>query len=370
MFFVKKVLLLPFLQISSGHHQVADAIAAYLKKADPFMQCKTVDLFHYTSKRLEKMTSALYLWAIKMLPDFYSKIYIRNAYLNDKPDQSFLFYEKLFLKSMKKLLSEENPDIVICTHCLPSYLLNVLKNNGEFTGFVVNSYTDFFINTVWGIKNIDLHIVPSVTHKRFLVEKQIDAARVIVTGIPVHPTFIGQVPDRKRRATFNILITGGNLGVGSIGDLCGKLIPSQKMKYFVLCGKNKTLFQKLKKLASPSVVPLEYIESREQMNRLYDEMDLVVTKPGGVTISECLVKKLPIILLRALPGQEEINEAFLRENKLVLELPSGLMIKSMEEEIIAFLENDHLRNQHRETVTAFLEKYEDFNRVVEYLYKR
>jgi UDP-N-acetylglucosamine:LPS N-acetylglucosamine transferase len=54
-----------------------------------------------------------------------------------------------------------------------------------------------------------------------------------------------------------------------------------------------------------------------------------------VTISECLHKKVPIFIDRALPGQEEINLRYLLQQKLVVPLPSTA---SKEQELLAWLE--------------------------------
>jgi len=40
-------------------------------------------------------------------------------------------------------------------------------------------------------------------------------------------------------------------------------------------------------------------------------VDCIITKPGGLSISESLVKELPMILITPIPGQEERNIDFL-----------------------------------------------------------
>ncbi|WP_256218553.1 hypothetical protein [Bacillus sp. MUM 116] len=67
------------------------------------------------------------------------------------------------------------------------------------------------------------------------------------------------------------------------------------------------------------IKPLAYISSRAEMNQLYDEMDAIVTKPGGVTISEVLQKRLPIFIPSVLPGQEQINHEYLKNKGMVFE---------------------------------------------------
>lgn len=42
--------------------------------------------------------------------------------------------------------------------------------------------------------------------------------------------------------------------------------------------------------------------------------DLVITKPGGLTTSESLASKLPLIVINPIPGQEEENAEFLENS--------------------------------------------------------
>jgi processive 1,2-diacylglycerol beta-glucosyltransferase len=44
--------------------------------------------------------------------------------------------------------------------------------------------------------------------------------------------------------------------------------------------------------------------------------DLIVTKPGGLTITEAIIKELPIVVSSSLPGQEERNIEFILNNSI------------------------------------------------------
>ena len=46
--------------------------------------------------------------------------------------------------------------------------------------------------------------------------------------------------------------------------------------------------------------------------------DLVITKPGGLTTSECLAMGLPMIVNSPIPGQEERNADYLLEQGAAL----------------------------------------------------
>ena len=42
--------------------------------------------------------------------------------------------------------------------------------------------------------------------------------------------------------------------------------------------------------------------------------DIIITKPGGMTVTECLALRKPLIIIKPIPGQEEGNANFLLKN--------------------------------------------------------
>jgi processive 1,2-diacylglycerol beta-glucosyltransferase len=368
---MKKILILPFLQLPSGHHQVADAVSAYLKKIEDSFVIEKVDIFQYKSPYIEQATSNLYLHVIKAIPSFYSWLYRFNAcrFQNKAIEKRYLFYEHFFLKSLKKLIREENPDLIICTHCLPSYLLNLLKKKKQLSIPVINAYTDFFINTVWGKSHIDLHLVPSEAMRYFLEKRNVSSEKIAVTGIPVHPIFSHSQKERfeeRRKPSFNVLVSGGSLGIGSIEKIFAQSQFSGKINYKLLCGRNQQLFHKIEKLRNPFLQPIPYIHSREEMNSLYDGTDIVVSKPGGITPSESLRKGIPIGLLDALPGQEEINEQYLLQEKLAIKLND----RDLEGSLLSFLENEVERQTLQQIVFEHTDQQQDIRTVLKRFLER
>ncbi|MFD1851141.1 glycosyltransferase, partial [Oceanobacillus bengalensis] len=145
--------------------------------------------------------------------------------------------------------------------------------------------------------------------------------KISITGIPVHPVFKEQKTNCiKKKDKWTFLISGGNMGAGSMKQFIDCLQPSGSVVYKVLCGKNKHLFHSIDQLNHPYIKALPYLHSKEEMNQLYVEADAMITKPGGVTISECIWRKIPTIVYEALPGQEEFNLNYLIERGLVFYL--------------------------------------------------
>lgn len=350
---MKRVLFLPFLQIPSGHHQVADSLIEGLRMIDPSIQCDKVDIFQYRSKWIEMLSSYMYLKWIHYFPGFYSWLYHKSVYTNVKENKRYRHYEALFLKAMKKLIHEKKPDIMICTHALPSYMLSQLKEKQVVSTPVINVYTDFFIHQLWGIKGIDFHFVPSKENKQSLIEKGVHPGRIFITGIPVHHK-ITKTHEFKftKKYPETILITGGNLGVGFMDRLISSLERQSAFHYYILCGKNERLYQKLSAIKGP-FTPFSYIESREHMNEIYEKSDAIVTKPGGVTISESLMKQLPIFVYHALPGQEEINLNQLSRLGVVHPINQSKTDPQLEKQIHAFFSDQHLIDQYKENVLDY-----------------
>ncbi|WP_409270149.1 MGDG synthase family glycosyltransferase [Neobacillus sp. SCS-31] len=354
----KKILFLPFLQIPSGHYQAARAIIDGIAEKQPDVECEVVDILSYTFGKLEKAVSQIYLGWIHAFPRLYSIVYRLNVNTGTSIEKQFKMYEWLFLKTMRKLLEEKTPDLIVCTHGLPSYLLNILKGRGEVQIPVVNVYTDYFIHQVWGKKKIDYHFVPTREAGDFLVSGGVNEAGIYVTGIPIHPYIRKKnLSHRNKNSSgLSVLVTGGSLGIGAIEKMFSEIDDRGEVHYSILCGTNKGLYERLNALRKGNVRPFEYIRCRKEMDKLYESADAIVTKPGGVTLSECLSKRLPIFIFHALPGQEEINLKTLEKLGLVMRLDiESKGGQGMESQIAEFFHDSNSVKKYEDRVNNYLE---------------
>lgn len=348
---MKKILFLPFLQMRSGHHQVAEAVMDIVNKQISGIIMKKVDLLSYANPQLEKMITGGYLKWIRYAPETYDLAYKKFFYAPSANTHSFKWYHYFLLKKMEQLLIEEQPDLIVCTHGFPSYLLSQLKRKRRCDVPVMNVYTDFFINNVWGKEEIDYHFLPSQDIKQDFCKKYgIPEQRTFVTGIPVHQGITKRTKQEKGGSRPKILISGGNNGLGGIVRLLKKLKPSSPFDFFVLCGNNQKLYDEILSWRTEHIKPLPYISSRTEMNQLYEEMDAIVTKPGGVTISEALQKRLPVFVQSVLPGQEEINLRYLTKKGLVFELNQK---NSFEQEMLSIFNDPVKMNQWEQAIDAY-----------------
>lgn len=330
-----KILFLPFLQMPTGHHTVADALIRSLENRISNIKCDKIDFFSYADKLLEKAFRLTYLTWIDYSPQTFVWLY-RNFVYPSKATKHFNWYEIKFLDKMKSLINEEQPDLIICTQAFPSFLLSRLRYSGIDTPPIINVYTDFFVNKLWGMEEIDYHFVPDQDMKIQLIAKHnINPNNIFVTGIPIDECFLPR-HSYQPPAPYHILISGGSGGLGDIQNLISSLPTDKKYYFSLLCGNNRKLYKEVFSLKLNNVKPLSYISSRDTMNALYNEAHAIITKPGGATLSETLYKRLPIFIHSSLPGQEEINKEYLLEKKLINTLDLN---HSIAEQLDNFLEN-------------------------------
>lgn len=348
---VKKILFFPLLRMQSGHHQVADAIMDMIKNRIDDIELKKIDLMSYTNKSLEKIISRSYLKWIRFAPATYNVVYKKHFYSQKQTKNSYKIYQGIFIKKMEQLIDEEKPDAIVCTHGFPSYLLSQLKMQGKCNVPVINVYTDFFINNVWAKEGIDFHFVPSLEVKRNLMEVyKIPSEKIIVTGIPTHEEILKTTHRNFTREKPQILVAGGNSGLGGILKLSSEMKNSKQFNFTVLCGNNQKLYNEILSWDLDHINPLPYISSRTEMNQIYDEVDAIITKPGGVTISEVLKKRLPIFVHAYLPGQEEINMTYLKKQQLVFELNQTV---SLESQLNKILKDTRKMKQWEQSIDLF-----------------
>jgi processive 1,2-diacylglycerol beta-glucosyltransferase len=112
---------------------------------------------------------------------------------------------------------------------------------------------------------------------------------------------------------------GGGAGIGMDPAWITELLNSQpQLQAIVMTGKNVALREILSRVANEYPDRLRVIGFTEDVASLMMAADLAITKPGGLSTSECLICGLPMLLVNPIPGQEERNAAFLMQEGVAL----------------------------------------------------
>ncbi len=121
---------------------------------------------------------------------------------------------------------------------------------------------------------------------------------------------------------------GGGAGLGGLEEVAGRLLAiDAHMQIVALAGRNLEALAALRALAeahSGRLFPLGYTD---RVERLMACADLVITKPGGLTASECLALGVAMILHSPLPGHEDCNADYLLEQGAALKAQDAVALE-------------------------------------------
>ena len=97
------------------------------------------------------------------------------------------------------------------------------------------------------------------------------------------------------------------------------LVLEQDFQIIAICGRNKRLYNWFERNKKKFRKPLFFFPYVDFMHKIMDFSDIIVTKGGGITVSEALAKGLAMIVTNPIPGQEELNvEYLLRQEAIIL----------------------------------------------------
>lgn len=307
-----------------GHNQVAKTLCDAIQKVNKKHNVKIIDTFNYVNPNLHKILMKGYIRSIKYIPELYGYFYKKTEETDSSLHDLGELINKIFIsRKLSKLLINFKPDVIVCTHPFPAEALSVLKRKGTISIPIITTLTDYTLHPIWINKEVDYYIISSENFKYELDYWQINPNKAKFYGIPVRDFFYNKL-DRNELCkklnisnTFTALLMGGGLGLGKITETLDYLLNYKvDIQIIVVTGKNQILYKQLneKYINSNKFNNLKVFGFISNIHELMSISDVIITKPGGITITEALVKEVPIIVSSNLPGQEERNTEFILNN--------------------------------------------------------
>lgn len=311
-----------------GHGLAAEALKDYINLKFPMSEVKVIDTLKYINPIIDKVVIGSYLKSLKVTPYLYGKLYTYSETDSGIANTISSKFNELMTYKLLPLIDEFSPDILICTHPFPTEMVSIMKVKYNLNTPVISIITDYYPHGSWLHPFIDAYVVSNKAMIEDMVCKCIPRSTIYDLGIPVKPSFLVKY---KRDETlkelglcpskFTILVMGGSLGMGKITDIYIELNKVNKdIQIIVIAGKNEKLYNELSVLKETSVKPTEIIGFTDKVNKYMQASDLLLTKPGGLTITEALICGIPLGLFSPIPGQEEKNAEFLLNNNLAINL--------------------------------------------------
>ncbi|MBC3935658.1 MGDG synthase family glycosyltransferase [Undibacterium rugosum] len=324
----KKKILLLSVSAGAGHQRAAEAIRSAALLNDSQFDVLHLDAMQFVTAGFRKIYTDFYIKLVNKAPALWGYLYhaSNEAQSDSTTEKLRRALERLNARSLLKAIEEFQADAIICTHFLPAEMLSREIRKQRLHCPVWVQVTDFDLHRMWVHEHMTGYFAASEEVADRMLENGIPVEKIHVTGIPIMPAFQQKLertacaPEFGLRADITtILLMGGGAGLGGLDQVAARLLSQQAgFQLIVMAGKNATALQALQTLVPRYPSRLFPQGFTNQVERLMACSDLVITKPGGLTTSECLALGLPMIVNSPIPGQEERNADYLLEQGVAL----------------------------------------------------
>ena len=336
----KKILIMSA-STGGGHNRAARAIKEELESRtidNMSIECEIVDSLKLVNNTMDKVISRGYEKSALYTPKAYGSVYrFSETTIASKNEFKTNPLTSLMARKFKHLLNESTPDLIIGTHPFPMIALSTLKKNNNIHSLsrsesfykstkvdippMISVLTDYTTHSTWIQNEIDYYIVGHEYVKELLVYEGVDSEKVKAFGIPVEKSFLSH-RDRETVLTelglspekLTVLLMGGSFGAGNIKETLEDLIAIDRdFQILVITGRNEHLKDKLSKMLDSTIhnKNICLLGYTNKMNDILASIDVLISKPGGLTTTEALLNDVPMIVPYFIPGQEEENLDFL-----------------------------------------------------------
>lgn len=355
---MKKILIL-YAAYGGGHLSAAKSIKEYIDINYNEYETNIIDCMKYINKPIETITTGAYREMAKKAPWAWKKVY----YKSEKGALSKISSStnKLMAIKLNQLFKEYNPDIVISTHPFATQMTSYLKKKNKTNCLLATILTDFAPHEQWLIGNEynELFFVSHAEMKKQIIQDfKVNEEKIYATGIPLSLKFSQEFNSNEVYSSFNLdknkkiilFFGGGEFGLGKNSTL--KILEciakhTDTYQIIAISGKNKKMNESFIEIVnktnnSDNIKVYDFIN---KVPELMSISDLVITKPGGLTITESLASHLPILIINPIPGQEEENAEFLEKSEVAIWLKKE---DNIEEKISNLLDSPELINNMKQ----------------------
>lgn len=340
-----------------GHMRASKAIESYMIKQDKDINVKIVDSLLYISPILNKTITSGYVYLATKTPKLYGKLYDLSN--KDRKFSNFVTrINNIFANKLLPLIDDFKPDVIITTHPFPTEMVSRLKLKNEINIPLICIMTDYAPHKAWLSEKVDAYIVANDDMVAKMVAQGVSEEHIYPYGIPVDEVFFEEEEKQLVLEELNldknlptILMMAGSFGVANVFDIYANIIDiNLDFQIILVTGKNKKLYNQFEEVVGNSPKNTKLIYFTNEINKFMQASDIIITKPGGLTVTEALACNIPMAIFDAIPGQEEENAEFLIKHNMAVRISDG---NSCREAIVRLLEDNGKLENMKEACKSF-----------------
>lgn len=235
----------------------------------------------------------------------------------------------LLYRAMKAIVEDFAPDVIVSTYPYYSAPLGMLYQLSKRRIPLICVITDLAtVHHLWFSAVPDITVVPTPAVRKLAWDAGISDDRMEMIGIPVNPSIardersvreireqLGWSLDRK------VVLFVGSKRVTGIGDIVSAVDHSGfDIELAVVTGGDEERLAEMKRVTWHHAAHLYGFT--KDIHSMLRAADIVVSKAGGLIVSETLAVGRPMMLIDVLPGQEVGNAEYVERSG------AGTMVKT------------------------------------------
>lgn len=339
-----------------GHRRAAHALQTYITEHSEGNRVVVLDALKEIGPVLDHTCCDGYRLLCRRAPQTFGRLY--RATNKPSPMKGMMFQINYQHSGrLAQAIRQVAPDVILSTHPFATEMVSRMKKNGYQVPLLC-LMTDYGPHQAWIAPDVDAYVVSNEDMVPEMEGMGVPPEIVFPYGIPVTDNFFRKSDRAALRRSFQldpdkttILFMAGSFGVtGIIGiyeDLCHLDMDFQMI---VITGKNARLYSEFEKIVPDSGKKTKLVYFTNKVEDYMHASDLLITKPGGLTVSEALASDLPMAVFDAIPGQEEDNAAFLQNHHMAIKLDQH---EDTAQQIAGLLEEPRKLKQMRQACVAF-----------------
>jgi processive 1,2-diacylglycerol beta-glucosyltransferase len=310
-------ILIVHASLGTGHISAANALAEAFQQhgrsvvvldvldyANPVLRAALNQYFKQTTERAQSLYKLLYSQS--------DAADVEEAFSGNR---LLTMLERPFMTQFEQVVTDLKPDAVISVHPVPGHVLAHNKQLGTLEPPLYVVVTDYMAHSSWLVPGVERYFVPSDFTRRELLIRGVAPELIEVTGIPVNlainePKEPSTVRKRHDLPTDRCVITlfGGGLEVERVRLMVTQILESRTDGMLVVvAGRNERLEEALSDLSDGPHMRLRLYGRVDYVDDIIVASDLVITKAGGLIVSEVLARGTPMVIIDPVAGQEEWN---------------------------------------------------------------
>jgi processive 1,2-diacylglycerol beta-glucosyltransferase len=315
---MKKRVAILTLSVGAGHVRASSVIESALRDGADDLEILVLDALDLARGWFQWVYVRSYWMMLRYAPTAWKNLFERrnrNGHRATAPRWVF----RLGCAKVLERFRAFRPDLVIANEIGAVEIAALARREGWFDAPLLAVQTDFHAEPPWVQEEVDYYCVGSGEAREQLVNWGASPHRILVSGIPIDPGFGLRVERAEVLRALGlvarkpvVIVMGGGMGPAPLDTIVRSLEECDlPLQVIAIAGHNRNMRRRLQRLKGRLALDLQIFGWTPRVPEFMAAADLLITKPGGLTMAEALAAGVPLLLTEPIPGPEERHVKYL-----------------------------------------------------------